>query len=540
MNFRPPGPIAAAYLMSTSPICFIEGPIESGKSSTSAVKLYTAMCRVPKQKDGKRRSRWLVTRNTYPDLRGSTVETWLNWFPPEHYGRFFDTEPYVHQMRFLDVEADVIFESFLDDRDEVIRSLRSKEYTGAWVNEMQFMPRRLVFEIASRTGRYPRRVDIEHALAPGQGLSQFLLGDFNAPFTNDHWIRYMRGDVPLPPDMPPEERMQYVKPANVEFYKQPAALREIMAADGQSVRGYEVNPNAENLQNMADGIRSTLEMEQRASAAKAAGQKIPTPHRYIELIGGRTKDEIDRDLMGRVVRQKLGAPATPQFRVERHVTHKDAQAIEGKSMVLCADHGLTPAVLFMQEINGGWVVFSEVCGENIDTDEFAPIVKAHLLTRYPWVVETGYAAWGDPQGGWRGSNSTKIPFKQYAAHGITMRAPAAKDNPLLRLSAVRKVLATEHGGKPRLMVHPRCERTIAALDGGAQVRRVKTPDGMKLVEELVKNSHSHPFDALGYGLWGGGEVKELLQPANAENKSRIQNTIKKNRRVITLGRRVRR
>lgn len=476
---------------------------------------------------------------TYPDLRGSTVETWLNWFPPEHYGRFYDTEPYLHEMRFLDVEADVVFESFLDDSDDVIRSLRSKEYTGGWINETQFFPRRLVFEIATRTGRYPRRVDIAHALQPGEGLSQFLVADLNAPFTEDHWIRYMRGDIPLPLDMPPEERMQYVKPANVQFFKQPSALLEVFAPDGETVRGYEVNPRAENLANMADGVRSTLEMERLASEAKEKGTPIPRPARYIELIGGKPKDEIDRDLMGRVVRQKVGAPATPQFRKERHVTPKDMEPMPGVTPVLGADHGLTPCVIFFQQINGCWIAFDEICGTNIGTDEFAPLVKAKLMARFPWVIETGYTAWGDPQGGWRGSTDTRTPFKLYAAHGIEMRAPAQKDNPEKRLEANRRVLATEYNGHPRLRVHPRCERYIAALDGGAQVRRVKTPDGMKLVEEIVKNAHSHPFEAGQYALWGGGEVKEMLKPANAEARPRIQNAIPKKRRIITIGRRVR-
>lgn len=538
MKYKPPGPVAAAYLASDTPICFIEGPIESGKSSSSAMKIYAAMCRIPMQRDGKRKSRWLVTRNTYPDLRGSTVETWLNWFPPEHYGRFYDTEPYMHEMRFLDVEADILFESFLDDSDDVIRSLRSKEYTGAWVNEMQFMPRRLVFEIASRTGRYPRRIDIEHVLEPGQGLSQFCIGDFNAPFTNDHWIRYMRGDVPLPLDMPPAERMQYAKPANVEFFKQPPALREIIAPDGETVRGYEVNTRAENLANMADGVRSTLEMEQCAIEAKAKKKSMPRAARYIDLIGGRTKDEIDRDLLGRVVRQKLGAPATPQFRMERHVIRKDAEPIEGLAPVLGADHGLTPGVVFLQKINGCWIVFDELVGENIGTNEFAPLVKAKMLERFPWVFESGYTAWGDPQGGWKGSNDTRTSFQMYAAHGLIMKAPAAKDRPMARLEATRSVLATEFNNRPRLQVHPRCERIIAALDGGAQVRRVKTPDGMKLVEEIVKNACSHIFEGLGYALWGGGEVKEMLKPADSEQRSRIQNAIPKKRRILTVGRRI--
>lgn len=501
--------------------------------------LYAAICTMPKSRDGKRRSRWLVTRNTYPDLRGSTVETWLQWFPPDLYGRFFDTEPYLHQMRFLDVEADVHFESFLDDRDEVIRSLRSKEYTGAWVNEMQFMPRRLVFEIASRTGRYPRLIDMPE----GYVKRSFLIGDNNAPFTDEHWILRMRGDVELPLDMPAEERMQFVKPSGVEFFRQPPALREIIAADGQSVRGYEVNPIAENLMNMTDGVRSTIEMEQLAAAAKAAGDPPPVPHRYIELTGGKPKDEIDRDLMGRVVRVKAGAPVTPQFRRERHVGREDMEPMPGVTVVLGADHGLTPAVVFLQQISGGWVQFDELVGENIGTDEFAPLVKARLLMRFPWVAEGegGYVAWGDPQGDWRGGTVTgvqTVPFKLYRAHGIEMRAPAAKDNPQKRTEATRKVLSTEFNNRPRLIIHPRCKRTIDALDGGAQVRRQKTPDGLRITEEIVKNGASHIFEALGYALWGGGEVAEMLKPAGPQ-RSRVQNATPKKRRLITVGRRVR-
>lgn len=501
--------------------------------------IYMGMCLMPKMRDNKRRSRWLVTRNTYPDLRGSTVETFLDWFKPETYGKFRDSEPYSYWMRFLDVEAEVVFESFLDDRDETIRSLRSKEYTGAWVNECQFMPRRLVFEIASRTGRYPRRIDIAHALPPGGGLTQFLVADNNAPFTDEHWILRMRGDVPLPIDMTPEDARQYAKPPGVEFYRQPPALTEIMAPDGQSVRGYEVNPEAENLAHMRDGVRSTLEMERLGREAKAQGALAPTPHRYIELTGGRTKDEIDRDLIGRVVRVKAGAPATPQFRRERHLCHRDMEPVDGVAVVLGADHGLTPACVFFQVIAGGWVAFDELAESNTTTDEFAPLVRQVLATRFPWVVEGrgGYTAWGDPQGGWRGgSTDSRTPFQIYNAHGIAMRPPALKDNPQLRLETIRRVLASEHNGRPRLMVHPRCKRFIAALEGGAQIKRMKTADGLKLVEEIVKNADSHVFEAGCYALWGGGEARDILAPAGPQ-RPRVQNTTPKKRRLITVGRR---
>ncbi len=537
--YRPSGPTIADFLRSKSPIRFIEGPIESGKSTACAMAIYVGICTMPRMRDGKRRSRWLVTRNSYPDLRGSTVETFLNWFKPEVYGKFRDTEPYTFSMKFRDAEAEIVFESFLDDRDDTIRSLRSKEFTGAWINECQFFPRRLVFEIASRTGRYPRRIDLAHVLTPGEGLTQFLVADNNAPFTDDHWILRMRGDVPLPLDMPLEEAMQFIKPAGVQFFRQAPALLEIMTPDGQNVRGYEVSPEAENVEHMRDGARSTVEMDRLEREAKALGQTPPRPHRYIELTGGKTKDEIDRDLLGRVVRVKVGAPATPQYRRERHVCREAVEPFDGAGIVIGADHGLTPACVFLQNIAGSWIVFDELTATNTTTDEFAPQVRQVIAARFPWVIEGrgGYAAWGDPQGGWRGgSTDSRTPFQIYNAHGVAMRPPALKDKPQLRLETIRRLLATEHNGRPRLMVHPRCKRLIAALGGGAQIRRVKTADGLKLVEDIVKNADSHVFEATCYALWGGGEAREIIQPAGVQ-KARIQNAAPKKRRLFTVGRR---
>ncbi len=509
----------------------MEGPVGSGKSSTAAMKIYSRMCTIPRWKDGKRRSRWLVTRNTYAELRGSTAETWLYWFPQDLYGRFIESEPYVHEMRFLDVEADVIFESYADDKPETIQSLRSKEYTGAWANESQFQPRRLISEIADRTGRYPPKHEIAHA--EPNGLTQFMICDFNAPPTNNHWINRMRGDVPLPVDMPAEERMQYKKPPHWRFFKQPPALLEIMAADGQTVAGYEVNPIAENIQNMRDGIRSTIEYEMLAEEADAAGRAPPSPHRYIELCGAKTKDEIDRDLLGKTVQLKTGKPATPQFRRERHIGPASMEMMPGRTVVVGADHGLTPAAVFFQEINGGWIAFDELVETNKTTDEFAPLVAIKLATMFPGCP---YTAWGDPAGGWGSQTDRRTPFQIYGTHGVVMKPPALKDKPLARLEAIRKCLRTEFNNRPRLIVHPRCENLIAALDGGAQIRTQEIAGETRLLEALIKNALSHVFEAATYGLWGGGEVAEILRPAETRRASVVQ-TIPKKRNLFRLSRR---
>lgn len=499
--YKPSGPISNDFILSDAPVNIIQGPIESGKSAASAIKLYRHMCQMPRWKDGKRRSRWLVTRSTYPDLRGSTVETWLYWFPPEVYGKFYDTEPYIHEMRFLDVEADVIFESFLDDRDEVIRSLRSKEYTGAWINECRYTPQRLFIEIATRTGRYPPKQEIIHERP--NGLQQLVIADTNAPNTDSHWLLYMRGDVPVPLDMPPEESRRYIKPATWQFWMQPPALKEVMKPDGKSVDRYEVNPVAENLQNMA-------------------------PTRYLELAGGKSKDEIDNDLMGRVVRVRSGDPVFPGFVTSQHVCSADMKPVSGSTVVVGSDHGMTPAVVFCQQINGIWYVFHEIVMPNAVTGEIAPRVKAILQADYK---DCPVMAWGDPAGNTASQTDRRTPHQIYQTFGIVMRAPADKDNPFKRISAGRKLLGEMINGVPRVQIHPRCVRLIDAIGGGYKMKRVKTDDGTRIEESVVKNQHSHVAEAWQYAMWGGGEVRELMKMPDDMRRG-PQSTIPKKRKLF--------
>lgn len=506
-EFKSSGAVSSAFLASRSPINIIQGPIESGKSVTSAIKLYAAICTMPRDSKGKRKSRWLVTRNTYPDLRGSTVETFLHWFPPEIYahpkkGKFYDTEPYYYEMRFRDVEADVIFEAYPDDKDETIRSLRSKEYTGAWVNEVQFIPRRLFFEIASRTGRYPPMKD----LPEGGALQQWVIADHNAPPTDDHWILRMRGDVPLPEGMPDEERRQFEKPANLRFFKQPPALIERMAPDGKSVVGYDVNPKAENIENMRVG-------------------------RYLELTGGRTKAEIDRDLMGRVVRIVRGERVFPEFRREIHVAANPIPIMPGAAVTIGMDFGRTPAAIFMQQINGRWIVLRELVTFNTGITAFAPQVAMLLQKDFP---ECAYTAWGDPSGGWKGQNDDRTPFQILNAAGITVRPPALKDAPQKRIEAGGSVLSTMVDGMPRMLIDPSCKRLIAALEGGYVFATKSEADGTRLIKEPVKNEHSHVAEGWQYGLWGGGEVRDILTPVNSQRRT-VVSAIPKKRRIFSFG-----
>ena len=151
--YRPDGETLRRFLTTTSNLVCIQGPVRSGKSVAACMRIMMGIMGQPKDRTGKRRSRWLVIRNSYPDLMASTIKTWLEWFPEDTYGRFMWTPPYTHKIRFADVEAEVVFESFAGEDD--IPSLKSREYTGAWINEAQFYSRKFVVAVYERTGWFP-------------------------------------------------------------------------------------------------------------------------------------------------------------------------------------------------------------------------------------------------------------------------------------------------------------------------------------------------------------------------------------------------
>lgn len=448
----------------------IQGPVRSGKSVASIMRLYEAMMNVPVTQ-GKRRSRWLVVRNSYPDLEESTIKTWLEWFPEKLYGRFMWTPPYVHMMRFGDVEADVTFESFVGEED--IPSLKSREYTGIWVNEAQFYTRKFIVALYERTGWFP--------IAGGE---KFLQMDMNAP-PHGHWVPMMRGDAPIPEEMDERERRSLVKPKDWKFLVQPAWFVEELDAQGR-VDQYKINPEAENL-------------------------SILTAHRgneaVFELLSGRTQDEIDADLMNRVTIQTKGKPVFPMFRRETHVAKAPIEPMEGNVIQVGLDFGRTPAAVIGQCIAGRWYILAELIGDNVGATTFAPTLKRHLQTKYPGYT---YRFWGDPAGGFKGQESEKTAFDIFKANGLDVR-PADTGNRLrVRIEAVSDTLNRMVNGLPALLVSPNCPALSTAMGGGYVFKRKNVSGAPVYDEEPAKNEHSHVADALQYLLVGGGEARVML------------------------------
>ena len=64
---------------------------------------------------------------------------------------------------------------------------------------------------------------------------------------------------------------------------------------------------------------------------------------------------------------------------------------------------------------------------------------------------------------------------------------------------------------PGFLIDPSCAKTIAALAGKWCKKVIERAGGKGVMDRPVKNEHSHPGDALGYLLSGGGEYAVLTK-----------------------------
>lgn len=189
----------------------IRGPFGSGKSTVCVMEIMRRAQLQPQGNDGRRRSRWAVIRNTYPELQTTTIKTWHQWFPTS-LGHWQSEGPPTHKITAGDMDLEVIFLAL--DRPKDVAKLLSMELTGAWINEAREVPKAVLDGLTGRVGRFPS------AMMGGRGWSGILM-DTNPPDT-DHWWYKLA-----------EEQ----RPDGFEFFAQPS---------GRS-------PDAENRENLPDG-----------------------------------------------------------------------------------------------------------------------------------------------------------------------------------------------------------------------------------------------------------------------------------------------
>lgn len=469
-KYKPDGEILKTFMKDDTFFRGIRGPVGSGKSAGCCIEVFRRALLQEKGPDGIRKSRWAIIRNTNPQLRTTTIKTWLDWFPEHEWGKFIWSVPYTHHIKKGDIDLEVMFLAL--DRPEDVKKLLSLELTGIWINEAREIPKSIIDACTMRVGRYPSMRD-------GGPSWTGVIADTNAP-EEDHWWPIMSGEVPIPDHIPKEQARMLVKPTNWRFFTQPAGMIEVKDEEG-SVGSYVPNPVAENCKNMMKSY-------------------------YPNLIQGKTKSWIDVYVMNRLGSIQDGKPVYSMFAPDIHVAKEEIPIAAGLPVYVGLDFGLTPAAAIGQKVRGRWLIQSEIVAIDMGIVRFAEVLRNELAIRFPAASEV--IIYGDPAGDFRAQTDESTPF--HILRGAGLRAfPAPSNSPDLRIEAVSSQLTKMTEGKPAFLIDRRCSTLIKGFETGYSYKRMEV-SGERYSDKPDKNMYSHIHDALQYLLLGAGEGRALM------------------------------
>ncbi len=460
ITFEPDGWTLDRFLLDNSDAAIIQGPIGSGKTRAAIMRMLRHCSEQPRQRDGKRRSRWIVVRQTYPELKSTTINAFLETFPDGEYGTMNWSPPFTYYFDHGDIEAEFIFLAL--EKEEDVKKVRSLEVTGAYVNELQYVVLPIFGEIKSRTGRYPSVKD-------GGCTWAGVIADMNAPEAL-HWVPIMFGQTPVPDYFTPDDVRTHKLPPGWVLFKQPPALIEEMGDSGEVI-DYKVNPAAENLKWLRD-----------------------SGDYYAKQIHGKTKAWIDANLLNRAAAVMKGRAVHPLFSADRHVSRTPLKFNPDLDLYGGFDFGLTPAAVFGQTVRGRVFVLFEMYAEDIGSITFAPMVRRELATRFPGLDFERVKLFGDPGGDVRGQADELTAFQIFRRNGLMIqKAPGANRFAGLhgRKETVDTILNRQVDGYQGLLLDPGCRMLASGLQGGYQFKDVQSPTGVYKSDQVIKNQYSH-------------------------------------------------
>jgi hypothetical protein len=118
---------AAQFHSDDSFVRLMLGAVGCGKSVADCAEVFRRAWEQEPGDDGVRRSRWGIIRNTYPELKSTTIKTWLDWFPEHLFGKMKWDSPITHRIFLENFDLEVIFLAL--DSEQDIKKLMSFEFT---------------------------------------------------------------------------------------------------------------------------------------------------------------------------------------------------------------------------------------------------------------------------------------------------------------------------------------------------------------------------------------------------------------------------
>lgn len=444
----------------------VMGPIGSGKSVAMTMEIFKLACEQKPDVRGRRRTRWGVIRNTYPELTTTTINTWKEWIP-EQICRLKWAAPISAKMVLPlpdGTVADMEVYFLALDKPKDVKKLLSLELTGAWVNEVREIPKAAIDMLTGRVGRFPR-------VADGGPSWRGIIMDTN-PCDDDHWY-YKLAEKECP--------------AHYKFFRQPGGLIPLTDPDGRIV-DYRANPDAENIDNLDGGYDY-----------------------YRRQVGGKDPDWIKVYILGQYGSLFEGKPVYQNTWNDLvHVSTDPIKPYRGLPLILGWDFGLTPACIVGQVGPRGTVsILREyVCMDGGIREFSQNIVRPALFNDFPGMSHVSYA---DPAGVQRSQVDETTCIQELNRAGFRC-TPAPTNEFLARRQAVLTYLNRMVDGKPGFLLDPACAILRKGFNGGYKFDRVQVSGDVRYRDVPNKNDYSHPHDALQYLMLGIDQPQTAVEP----------------------------
>ena len=463
-------PTFAKIHTDTNPFIFVMGPVRSGKSSGCVWHCFLNACKQRPDKNGVRRSIYLVVRATYPSLTSTTLRTWISWFKDKIKVTY--TTPIKAEIKYdlgdgTSLHMEVWFLAVATAQD--IEKLRSLEVTGCHINEAKEIDKDIFQMIKTRVGHYPAQKD-------GGAVDPFILCDYNAVPT-DHWLYKIAEED---------------RPDGHSFYRQPPA---VIYAGGK----YHINPEAENItRTLADGSEI----------------KGVNPDLYLMMCMGNDPDFVYVNVMNNYGEVRNGKPVYKDYNDSLHCAAQDIAPIQGSQLVIGMDQGLTPAAaICQQQPDGTILVLDEITTTDCSLQEFCnDLIWPLIKTKYP-AFEKNFYVVCDPATVQRSMNDSKAGTDIIKESGLPFRT--AKTNSFTaRREAVVHFLRLNN----KFNLSPTCKNLRKGFLSEYKYEETRSAQTGEFKDKPAKNEYSHVHDALQYAVLEFYHLKDRKRPKIFRNK----------------------
>lgn len=406
-----PPPTLDRFMQSDKRVRIVRGPVGSGKSSAMVMELLRrASQQAPDPKDGIRRSRGVIVRNTMPQLKSTSLKTVNELLRPIiHY----DVSNHTVWIKQGDIETEWILMP-LDTPDNVQRLL-SLDLTFAWMSELRELPAKILQDVLSRCGRYP-------SMMHGGPTWHGVIGETNSFDEDSEWNKIL------------EEKELDGKPLPESW-------------------GYFVQPGAreagaENKSNLVAGY-------------------------YEDLVENNSPAWVEQYIDNLVAPSLAGeAVFRASFKQSYHMAAMRIGPVPSTMLVVGMDFGRHPSAIITQmDARGRILVLDEAYGDNMGVEQFVNTVLRPILTR-PEYIRLPVGIVGDPSGVARSQIGEESVFAALKRLGLSSQ-PAMTNAIEPRIRAVEKWLLQQRAGDPALLISPTCEMLRKTLQSKYRYGRKK-------------------------------------------------------------------